>query len=246
MYFQPYCILHYACILHFSDEENTIINIIYTENTVTENQNRISTDIDSNHSLQNSISREVKEEALLRKQFEKFRKTSRQHPNFILNENLGKSSKHLLTTRRRSFHRYDQPTNQLIDHPIHTIPCLLHHHHPERHQYNDHHQTYANYNFSDACRLKSNSMPRSFVERKQRKKRPKIGIKLDSQLPKASCKHRKPCDVTEEALFLPPMGKKLKSEPVTTISEVSNSFVPKCNNNQLVYLQGRFNLVNVR
>ena len=113
---------------------------------------------------------------------------------------------------------------------------MLHHHHPERHQSNDHHQTYTYYNFSDACRLKSNSMPRSFVERKQRKKRPKMGIKLESQLPKALCKHRKPCESTEEALILPPMGKALKSEQVTTISEVSNSFVPKCNNNQLVYL----------
>ena len=63
-----------------------------------------------------------------------------------------------------------------------------------------------------------------------------MGIKLDSQLPKALCNHPKPYDFTEEALFLPPVGKELKSEPVTTISEVSNSFVPKCNNNQLVYL----------
>ena len=74
------------------------------------------------------------------------------------------------------------------------------------------------------------------MERKQRKKRPKMGIKLDSQLPKALCKHQKPCDFTEEALFLTPVEKELKSEPVTTISEVSNSFVPKCNNSQLVYL----------
>ena len=112
----------------------------------------------------------------------------------------------------------------------------MHHHHPERHQYNDHHQPYTYYGFSEACRFKSNSMPRSFIERKKRKKRPKMGIKLDSQLPKALCNHPKPYDFTEEALFLPPVGKELKSEPVTTISEVSNSFVPKCNNNQLVYL----------
>ena len=63
-----------------------------------------------------------------------------------------------------------------------------------------------------------------------------MGIKLDSHLPKALCKHRKPRDFTDEGLFLPPVEKELKSEPVTTMSEVSNSFVPKCNNNQLVYL----------
>merc|ERR1712223_17733 len=63
------------------EDENTIINIIL--NTDTEvSENRFSSNIENNISLQNSIIKEVQEEKLLREQFEKFQKKARMRKIF--------------------------------------------------------------------------------------------------------------------------------------------------------------------
>ena len=209
------------------EEANTIINIIYTENKIRES--RFPSDID-NIPLQNSIMKEGKEEKLLREQFEKFQKSKEHIPNFL--RKGGCNSRYPSTIRRRSFHSSEP--NKKSNNENNTLPCLLYHkHHPQDKTTSQHCK------FSHVCKTKSNSMPRSSGERKQRRRRTKMCKKVEnkqlenmSHIPHIS-KTGKPIEA--ETLHI---SKPSKSEPISTISSAElNTFVPKMNNSdRLVYL----------
>ena len=209
------------------EEANTIINIIYTENKIIESKFPSHTD---NIPLQNSIIKEGKEEKLLREQFQKFQKSKENIPNFL--RKGGCNSRYPSTIRRRSFHRSEP--HKKSNNENNTLPCLLYH----KHHLQDK-TTSLHCKFSHICKTKSNSMPRSSVERKQRRKRTKMCKKVENKQlanmsqPDHISKTRKPIEAENLNVSEPS-----KSEPISTISSVElNNFVPKMNNSEtLVYL----------
>ena len=213
------------------EEANTIINIIYTENKISES--RFPSDID-NIPIQNSIMKEGKEEKLLREQFQKFRKSKENIPNFL--RKGGCNSSNPSTIRRRSFHRSEP--NKKSNNENNTLPCLLYHkHHPQKDK-----TTSLHCKFSHVCKTKSNSIPRSSVERKQRRKRTKMCKMVENKQPEnmSQLHHMSKTNKAIEAENLN-VSEPSKSEPISTISSVElNNFpkiVPKIHSSEtLVYL----------
>ena len=216
------------------EDENTIINIILnTECKVSENRFS-SSNIDNNIPLQNSIIKEVEEEKLLREQFQKFQKY-KMEKNFLLRKNLGVGCnlRYPSMIRRRSFHRSDQQqSSKKLSNNEHTLPCLLYH----KHHLQD--KTLPNYKeISHVCKIKSNSMPRSFVERKQRRKRTKMCRKVENKNVEqkvllGSSKDQPKKELVKQA------SECLKSDTIISpLPLVLNNFIPKINKNEnLVYL----------
>ena len=216
------------------EDENTIINIILNTD-IKVSENRFSSNIENNIPLQNSIIKEVQEEKLLREQFEKFQK-SKNEKNFLLRKNLGGGCnlRYPSTIRRRSFQRCDlQQSSKKLSNNENTLPCLLYHkHHPQD-------KTLPNYKeISHVCKIKSNSMPRSFVERKQRRKRTKMCKKVENKnvveqkLLQGSFKDQPKKEIVK------PASECLKSDTIISpLPLVLNNFIPKINKNEgLVYL----------
>merc|ERR1712150_316226 len=115
---------------------------------------------------------------------------------------------------------------------INTLPCLLHHKHTTD-------KTLIHNNnggVSHVCKTKSNSMPRSFVERRKRRKRAKVCNNFESTI----SKYRFDLPNTYKGhttVERPQAVSQQKSEPVSTISEVFGSnFVFRVNKEKLVYL----------
>ena len=101
----------------------------------------------------------------------------------------------------------------------------MYHTHPEN--------NFVNLKSSHVCKLKSNSIPRSAVERKQRRKRTKMCKKLESRLDNSlhlpHNSHTPPSSAT-----LAPTEP--TSEPILAAILAPNKNVPKTNNERLIYL----------
>ena len=83
------------------------------------------------------------------------------------------------------------------------------------------------------CNIKSNSIPRSVVERKQRRKRTKMCKKLESKLD--NILHLSHNSQTRPSSATLPVTESTP-EPVSTISLERHVIIPKKNNEPLVYL----------
>ena len=168
--------------------------------------------------LQNSIIKEGQEEKLLREQFDKFERCK---PFQNLVQKGSYNARYPSTVRRRSFHRLEykkKSTNDIV-----SLPCLLYHRHSDR--------TFPNFKLSHVCKVKSNSMPRSVVERRKWRKRSKMYKQLENRLKDIL---HPPCNSqmlsNSENI---PLG---DSTPITTISAAQSIIVPKRTNQKLVYL----------
>ena len=171
--------------------------------------------------------KERTEEKLLRKQFEKFQRC--EHiPDFLRKGCY--DSKYLSILRRRSFHRAESSSKK-SNNAINTLPCLLHHKHTT-----DKTLIHNNNGVSHVCKTKSNSMPRSFVERRKGRKRAKVCNNFESTI----SKYRFDLPNTYKGhttVERPQAVSQPKTEPVSTISEVFGSnFVFRGNKENLVYL----------
>jgi len=155
--------------------------------------------------------------------------------HFLYRKNIGGGSCNLRypsTIRRRSFHRPEQQqSSKKLSNNENTLPCLLYHkHHPQD-------KTLPNYKeiSQNVCKIKSNSMPRSFVERKQRRKRTKMckkgGNKIEQKLSQGSLKDQPNKEMEQ------PVSECLKFDSISPLPPVLNNFIPKSNKNEgLVYL----------
>ena len=124
--------------------------------------------------------------------------------------------------KRKSFHRLDAARKSHSDN--NNFSSLFHH------TYHEHDLSYPS--TSQVCKIKSNSIPRSAVERKQRRKRTKVYRKMESKWENSNS-----TPLNSETLLNPlPSTKSTSEEPASSISFSSNKFVSKTSSDQVVYL----------
>ena len=165
------------------------------------------------------------EEKLLREHFQKFQRSKR------ANELPRKGSYNARSTnnlKRKSFHRLDSTKKSHSDNTLINFSSLCHHTYHE-------HDLLSNTNTSCVYKIKSNSIPRSSVERKQRRKRTKMCKKMENKLGNNTF-----TPLNSQNLLTPlpiPTTKPTSNEPAPSVSSSSsNKFVSKVNNDRVVYL----------
>ena len=124
--------------------------------------------------------------------------------------------------KRKSLHRLDSTRKSHSDNT--NFSSLFHH------TYHEHDFLYPS--TSEVCKIKSNSIPRSAVERKQRRKRTKMCRKMENKLENSNSTPMS----SEKLLNQLPSTKSTSEKPASSNSLPLNTFVSKTKSDQVVYL----------